>query len=264
MSKSRGAVCEEKENEEGIIDLPPAENLTTSTIVYTVPATTDQFVHTPEFRRYFIEFVRVQTLMALRLETKGWNAVADTLIDEGVRSGELIVHGGTDISQEGSISRIEKVKLVTRVVFLLNITKVGERCCRFAANLVVVEISEGVKSIDKISFYARSRLTAVSFPRTLTSIGRPAFSNRWSLDNVDLLHTNLQELGNSIFIGCSELKSLTIPGALQTLGHFVFAYCSKLVPSLAISSASSSPHLPLYRLGDNVLEDVRESTGLGA
>ena len=58
----------------------------TLTTVPTVPATTDQFMHTPEFRRYFVEFVHVQTLMALRVATKGWNVAADTLIDEGVRS----------------------------------------------------------------------------------------------------------------------------------------------------------------------------------
>ena len=36
--------------------------------------------------------------MVLNLASKGWNAAADALIDEGVRSRELIVHGGNDIS----------------------------------------------------------------------------------------------------------------------------------------------------------------------
>ncbi|GMH68134.1 hypothetical protein TrLO_g13712 [Triparma laevis f. longispina] len=45
---------------------------------------------THEFRRHFIKTVPWDTLMTLRLATKGWNAAADALIDEGVRSEELI------------------------------------------------------------------------------------------------------------------------------------------------------------------------------
>ncbi|GMH74114.1 hypothetical protein TrLO_g4788 [Triparma laevis f. longispina] len=55
-----------------------------------------------------------------------------------------------------------------------------------------------------------------------------AFSGCNSLENV---HTNLQELGQNAFSSCSELKSMTIPDSLQTLGFMVFWRCSKLVPS---------------------------------
>ena len=59
-----------------------AENLTistTSTTVSTVPATTNQFMHTPKFRRHFADFVHVQTLMALRSTTKVWKVVAEEI-----------------------------------------------------------------------------------------------------------------------------------------------------------------------------------------
>ena len=49
------------------------------TTVSAAPAVTDQFMHTPEFRRHFVEFVHVQTLMALRVAMKGWNAAVDAL-----------------------------------------------------------------------------------------------------------------------------------------------------------------------------------------
>ena len=90
MGGKRGAGDEEKQDEEGIIATLPT--------VSTVPATTDQFMHTPEFRRHFVEFVPVDALMALRLATKGWNAAVDALIDEGLISGAMIVHGGNDKS----------------------------------------------------------------------------------------------------------------------------------------------------------------------
>ena len=57
-------------------------------------------MHTPEFKRQFVEFVHVETLMDLRVATKGWNAAADAKIDEVVLSGKLIVHAGKDFTYE--------------------------------------------------------------------------------------------------------------------------------------------------------------------
>ncbi|GMH92928.1 hypothetical protein TL16_g12492 [Triparma laevis f. inornata] len=230
MSELKGSGDEEKENVEGILDLPLVESLMISTTVSTVPATTDQFMYTPEFRRHFVEFVTGDTLMTLRLATKGWRAAADAFIDEGVKSGAMMVHGGTAISMI-SDAREERHKLVTRVIFLLNITKVGDYACFKARNLVVVDIPEGIESIGKLAFHNCSSLTTVSFPTTLTSIDDYAFTRCTSLENVDLLHTNLQEKGNMAFYECSELKSMTIPDSLQTIGTMVFYHCSKLVPS---------------------------------
>ncbi|GMH79062.1 hypothetical protein TrLO_g7740 [Triparma laevis f. longispina] len=132
-------------------------------------------MHTPEFWRHFVDFVHVEMLMVLRLATKGWNAVADALIDEGVRSRELMVHGGKDISNVETQPRKERCKLVTRVIFLLNITKIGKYACYFAVNLVVVDIPEGVESIGVNALFRCRSLTTVFFPTTLTSIGQQAF-----------------------------------------------------------------------------------------
>ncbi|GMI09820.1 hypothetical protein TrLO_g414 [Triparma laevis f. longispina] len=148
-------------------------------------------MHTPEFQRHFVGFVHVETMMALRLATKGWNAAADALIDEGVESGELIVHYGKDIAFP-SAEREERYKLVTRMIFRLNVTKVGAHAC-WASNLVVVVIPEGVKSIGGVAFCCCRSLTTVSFPKTLTSVDEYAFDSCSSLDNIDLLHTNLHE-----------------------------------------------------------------------
>jgi len=60
--------------------------------------------------------------VVLRVATKGWNAAADVKIDEGVRSGELMAHGGNDIVYRMNIG--ERRELAMRAIFLLNITKV--------------------------------------------------------------------------------------------------------------------------------------------
>ncbi|GMI01861.1 hypothetical protein TrLO_g3159 [Triparma laevis f. longispina] len=189
-SSKRGAEDEGIENEEETIEVPCPGNSTTLTTVSTVPAATDQFMHTPEFRRHFVDFVPVDTLMALRLATKGGNTVADVLIYEGVSSGLLMVHDGKNISDNAAEALKGGGALATRVVFLLNITKVGENACYDAINLIVVDIPEGVESIGKEDFCACFSLTTVHFPTTLTSIGESALWCCSSLENVDLLHTN--------------------------------------------------------------------------
>ena len=81
--------------------------------------------------------------MVLRVATKGWNAVADALIDKGVRSGEMIVRGEADVRLP-SHARQERLQLVTRAIFLLEITKIGDRACMYATNLVVFDKRTGV------------------------------------------------------------------------------------------------------------------------
>ena len=121
----RGEGDKENEDEEGTLEIPSAESLLISTVVSTVPATTDQFMHTPDFRKLFVGSVHTDTLMALRVVTKAYNELADALIDEGMESGEIIVHHGKDISEHAAVAREERYGLVMRVLFLLNIMNIG-------------------------------------------------------------------------------------------------------------------------------------------
>ncbi|GMH82635.1 hypothetical protein TL16_g09325 [Triparma laevis f. inornata] len=202
------------EDEEGILEVSATENSTTLMTVSTIPSAVGQFIHTVEFKRFFTPFLHYQKLTSIRVSNKEWTGVADALINEGVRNGELIVHDGNDICVTVARARTERRKLATRVIFLLNITKVVKRACKLAINLVVVDIPQGVESIGEAAFMGCPSLNTVSFPRTLSSIGEAAFTDCSSLENVDLLHTNLQELGQLAFNSCSDLKSMTIPDSL--------------------------------------------------
>ncbi|GMH66641.1 hypothetical protein TL16_g04477 [Triparma laevis f. inornata] len=97
-SGQRGAEEEDDKKEEEIMDVSPADDLTTMISVSATPAATDQFLHTPDFRRHYVEFVPVDALMAPRLATIGWMAPMDALINKGVESGKIIVHDVKDIS----------------------------------------------------------------------------------------------------------------------------------------------------------------------
>ncbi|GMH62803.1 hypothetical protein TL16_g06151 [Triparma laevis f. inornata] len=153
-------------------------------------------MHTPEFRIHFVDYVPDNMLMALRSTTKAWRALAEAFIDKDRESGAIMVHDGKGISwfEVPPDPREERRKLVTLVIFLLNVTKIGEHACHLAANLVVFDIPEGIESIGKFAFVHCKSLTTVSFPTTLTLIRMQAFDSCSSLENVDLLHTNPQEI----------------------------------------------------------------------
>ncbi|GMI15258.1 hypothetical protein TrVE_jg260 [Triparma verrucosa] len=171
----------------------------------------------------------------MRWLDRKWHKVVEKKLTEFEDEpfGEIIVHGGNDVSDDEAYSaaRKEKTKQVTKVVFLLNTTKVGAFACLYANNLVIVDIPEGITSIGKESFSQCYSLEDIKFPKSLTSIGSLSFYNCFILEQVDLLHTKVEELGMQAFINCRNLRDMTVPDSLQTFGSNVFYCCSKLVPS---------------------------------
>ncbi|GMH57549.1 hypothetical protein TL16_g02411 [Triparma laevis f. inornata] len=122
----------------------------------------NNFLNTDDFRRLLVTFIPGNTLMVMMVVSKPWSRVADEFISDGVASGAMMVHDGEerkemyfdDDEEEDARFKARKVKLslVTRVIFLLNITKVGKCACFLAANLVVVDLPEGVESISEGAF----------------------------------------------------------------------------------------------------------------
>ncbi|GMH67846.1 hypothetical protein TrST_g13522 [Triparma strigata] len=196
----------------------------------------DDFMHTDDFRRLFVGFVMADTLVAMRWLDKKWHKVVEkklTELEGDEPFGEIIVHGGNDISGEEAISvvRKDRMKQVTKVAFLLNITKVGVGVCYCASILVAVDIPEGITSIGYASFAFCSSLKEIKFPKLLTSIGDGSFYNCSSLEQVDLLHTKVKKLGERAFQYCTSLREMKVPDSLQKFGANVFERCFKLVPS---------------------------------
>jgi hypothetical protein len=195
------------------------------------PLPVDDFRHTDDYRRYLAKSIDPDSLWSLRVVDKAWQIVVDHCIDELVGGGSLMVHGGNDISEYKANTLREKRKNVTGVVFLLNITTIGERACKYCNSLVTVVVPEGIESIGYGAFYNCTSLLNVTFPKSLKSIGRSAFYNCSCIEAMDLSHTLLNSIGEYAFSDCYELKSLKLPSSVQSTGVNAFWDCSKLVPS---------------------------------
>ena len=147
-------------------------------------------------------------------------------------TGQILLHdGSTNTSSVHSDASVIAYRYHCKVIFFLNITLVGERACKFCLNLCLVEIPEGVESINREAFYQCMSLETATFPSTLRRIGNSAFVNCVNLENVDLLHTSIREIESFAFEGCTKLRSFAFHTNLQEFGNRVFTGCFSLVPS---------------------------------
>jgi hypothetical protein len=74
----------------------------------------DDFMHTDDFRRLFVEFVMADTLVAMRWLDRKWHKVVEKKLTEFEDEpfGEVNVHGGNDVSIDEAMSdaREERMK----------------------------------------------------------------------------------------------------------------------------------------------------------
>ena len=85
-------------------------------------------------------------------------------------------------------------------------------------------------SNDEIGEYAFkdcSRLTSLTLPVGITSIGYDAFAYCSGLTSLTL-PAGITSIGDDTFYGCSGLTSLTLPAGITSIGEFAFSYCSGL------------------------------------
>ena len=113
----------------------------------------DDFRHTDDYRRYLAKYIDPYSMWSLRVVDKAWQIVVDQRIDGLVKGGSLLVHGGNDISDDKANALREKRKNVTDVVFLLNITTIGNFACFYCESLVTVVVPEGIESIGQDAFF---------------------------------------------------------------------------------------------------------------
>ena len=98
--------------------------------------------------------------------------------------------------------------------------------------LTQVTIEDGVTIIPYGMFSAFSsidsnKLTSITIPDSVTSIGSFAFNNCIVLQNI-YWHDSIRSLGNGVFKGCESLTEITIPKETTEINVAMFAGCKSL------------------------------------
>jgi hypothetical protein len=99
----------------------------------------------------------------------------------------------------------------------------------FSENGVLYEYGTPVK----IKLVPQKISGAIIIPNSVTSIGDSAFLGCSRLTSVTI-PSSVTSIGDTAFRGCSGLTSVTIPSSVTSIGNYVFAYCSGLTGPLTI------------------------------
>ena len=105
----------------------------------------------------------------------------------------------------------------------------------YKSGLETITIPETVTTIGGGALRRCTNLTEINLPDSLTTIeGSYAFSENPKLTEITLPQ-NLETIGERAFSNCTALKTMTIPGGVTTIGTNVFYSCTSL-ESVVLSS----------------------------
>lgn len=125
-------------------------------------------------------------------------------------------------------------KLTTVVTTGGDLATIGEDAFKNCSKLTTLNLSEGLKTIDKNAFTGTA-LTKLQIPGSLESIGYSAFKGVTTLTSVDYLSnvkyntSHLNTIMPYAFMNCSGLNDLcSLPTAVTYLGREAFRNCTSL------------------------------------
>ena len=145
---------------------------------------------------------------------------------------------------------------LTNVIIGNNVTSIGGYAFYGCTGLTSVTIPDSVASIGDSAFAGCSSLTSITIPfvgATLNGTSNTNFSyifdyDYWTLVSPVSLKTVIitggNSIGNSAFLDCSSLTSITIPDSVTSIGGGAFYGCTGLtsitIPDSVISIGSSA------------------------
>lgn len=115
-------------------------------------------------------------------------------------------------SKEGLFSVREGTKVIASDAFSL--TDFSE-----------VMLPDSVCYLGESAFSGCSKLTRITIPKYLVSIGRCAFHDCDALVTDLIFSDGIREIGESAFSGCSKIERVSLPLSIKTIGNDAFHHC---------------------------------------
>ena len=108
----------------------------------------------------------------------------------------------------------------------------------YQTRLTTVTIPTSVTSIGWYAFEGCTGLTSVTIPNSVTEIGYSAFSGCTGLTSVTIPNS-VTKIRDDTFKGCTGLTSVTIPNSVTTIGGSAFSGCTGLTSVTIPNSVTS-------------------------
>ena len=104
--------------------------------------------------------------------------------------------------------------------------------CLLTSKLTELFLDAGLEPLEYMqavpaNYLAYSKLTSITIPENITSIGRCAFSGCDTLTSITI-PDSVTSIGSSAFENCSGLTSIVIPDSVTSIDHWAFQYCTGL------------------------------------
>jgi len=107
------------------------------------------------------------------------------------------------------------------------VTSIVDYCFSTCSRLTNITLPEGITSLGISCFYGCSSLTNITLPKGITSLEKFCFSGCSGLTNITLSE-GVTSLGDECFRDCSSLTDITLPKGITSLGDDCFRDCSRL------------------------------------
>jgi len=102
--------------------------------------------------------------------------------------------------------------------------------CPRNTSLTGISIPPTVVTISESALQYCRNLTTVTVPASVTTIGANAFQYCSGIENLTFApNSQLQQIGNNAFSGCSALTAIDIPVGVTAIPNGAFTNCSNLV-----------------------------------
>ena len=108
-----------------------------------------------------------------------------------------------------------------------SVTSIGYNAFGETADLKNIALSAGLQTIGYGAFY-KSGIESILIPASVTSIGNYTFEFSGLKTVTFESGSRLTELNKTLFHGCSQLESVTLPDSLEIIGEEAFRECAAL------------------------------------
>ena len=115
--------------------------------------------------------------------------------------------------------------------------------CLLTSKLTELFLDAGLEPLEYMqaipaNYLAYSKLTSITIPENITSIGRCAFSGCDGLTSITI-PDSVTSIGSAAFENCSGLTSIVIPDSVTSIDHWAFQYCTGLTSATIGNSVKS-------------------------